>query len=55
MSEDTVSIVLPRQHAQSLYHLVNAASVKGVDAAKAIVEIASAIEAALKDNNGSKL
>ena len=51
MSDDNVSIVLPRQHAQSLYHLVDAATVKGLKGAQAVVVIMAAIETALKTSD----
>lgn len=42
-----MSIVLPRQHAQSLYHLLDRAQVQRVKAKQAVVDIMAAVETAL--------
>lgn len=46
MSDDNVSIVLPRQHAQRLYRILDRAQVVGLEAKQMIVETMAAINAA---------
>lgn len=47
MSDDNVSIVLPRQHAQSLYNMLDRATVQGLKAKQDVVFLMATIGAAL--------
>lgn len=50
---DPVTIVLPREHAQSLFHLVRTANVPTAQGKRAQADIMDAIEVALAPHSAS--